>query len=310
MALKPIVVVGSVNLDLVSTCARLPLPGETVGGMSFQMFEGGKGANQAVAVARLGHPAAIVAKIGDDEFGSRLRAALKAAGVSVRAVGVETGVSSGVATISTDKQGQNNIVVVPGANGRLLPSDLDGATTLLRNAGMILTQLEIPIDTVEYLSRLAVKFQVPLMLDPSPAQPLRRQLFKNITYLTPNETEANSLCGRNGLGIERSNARLVAQELLAMGPRNVIIKMGKQGSYISGRDNGGSFVRAFRVRAVDSTAAGDAFNGGLAVALMQDRSLSDAARFASAVAALAVMRKGAQPSLPTAAQVNSFLKGN
>jgi ribokinase len=308
MTLKPVVVVGSVNLDMVCTCRRMPSPGETVGGKNFQMFEGGKGANQSVAIARLGYPVAFIAKVGDDGFGTRLRAALKGAGVSVKAVSVARGVSSGVATILADEHGQNSIVVVPGANGVLRPSDLDRATPLLRSAGMILTQLEVPIETVEYLARLASKFDLPLMLDPSPARSLRRHLLKNITYLTPNETEANSLCGNNGMNIDCSNASVIARKLLENGPRNIIIKMGKLGSYFSGHENGELFVPAFKVRAVDSTAAGDAFNGGLAVALMKGNDIVHAARFASAVAALSVQRKGAQPSLPTARQVQSFLR--
>lgn len=308
MALKPIVVVGSVNLDLVCTCRRLPSPGETVSGNSFKMFEGGKGANQAVAVARLGYPVAMVAKLGDDEFGNRLSAALNVAGVSVEQVSIAKGVSSGVATITTDQRGQNSIVVVPGANGLLLPSDLKKATPLLRSAGMILTQLEIPIESVEYLAGLAKRFEVPLMLDPAPAQALRHRLFRNIAYLTPNETEASSLCGKVAAAIDRTNARDIAEKLLAKGPRNVILKMGSHGSYVSGQDTSGSFVPAFKVRAVDSTAAGDAFNGGLAVALMQGKCLAEAARFGSAVAALSVRRSGAQPSLPQLSQVQPFLK--
>lgn len=308
MNLKPIIVVGSVNLDLVCTCRRMPSPGETVGGKNFQMFEGGKGANQSVAIARLGYPVALVAKVGDDVFGSRLRKALKVAGVSVKAVNVSKGASSGVATILADEHGQNSIVVVPGANGLLRPSDLDKAVPLLRSAGMILTQLEIPIETVEYLAMLARKLGVPLMLDPSPARSLRSRLLKSITYLTPNETEANSLCGNSEMNVGRSNASVIAQKLLKRGPLNIVIKMGKQGSYFSGREDGGLFVPAFKVRAVDSTAAGDAFNGGLAVALMKGKDIVEAARFASAVAALSVQQKGAQPSLPTGRQVQSFLR--
>lgn len=308
MAIKPIVVVGSVNLDLVCRCQRMPSPGETVSGASFQMFEGGKGANQAVAVARLGHPVSMIAKVGDDQFGTRLRNALQAAGVCVDAVSVAKGVPSGVAAITTDRQGQNSIVVIPGANGRLLPSDLDNAAPMLHSAGIILTQLEIPIETVYYLARLAKKFGVPLMLDPSPAQPLRPSFLRDITYLTPNETEATSLCGGKEQAIDPSNAHLFAKKLLESGPRNIIIKMGKQGSYLAGTKNKGYSMPAFKVRTMDSTAAGDAFNGGLAVALMQGSKLAKAARFASAVAALSVKRKGAQPSMPTAEQVKSFLK--
>ena len=308
MAIKPIVVVGSVNLDLVCICQRMPSPGETVSGDTFHMFEGGKGANQAVAVARLGYPVSIVAKVGEDEFGPRLRTALKAAGVGVEAVSVAKGISSGVATIAADRLGQNSIIVVPGANGQLLPADLENAIPMLQSAGMILTQLEIPFETVEYLAGLATRFHVPLMLDPSPARTLQERFLRSITYLTPNETEANSLCGSDGPAIDPSHARAIARKLLANGPSHIIIKMGKQGSYLAGQDNQGLFVPAFNVCAVDSTAAGDAFNGGLAVALMQGKSLADAARFASALAALSVERKGAQPSLPTAAEVSSFLE--
>ncbi len=308
MTTKPIVVVGSVNLDLVCSCARMPSPGETVGGDSFHLFEGGKGANQAVAVARLDYPVAMIAKVGDDEFGARLCTALKAAGVSVEALGVAKGVSSGVAMITTDRQGQNSIVVVPGANGLLRPSDLDRAAPLLRSAGMIMTQLEIPMDAVEHLARLACEFEVPLMLDPSPAQALHPSLLRNVTFLTPNETEAAALCGGEGQVIDRSNVHVLAERLLVKGARNVVVTMGKEGSYLAGRDLGAAFAPAFKVQAVDSTAAGDAFNGGLAVALMRGMKPGEAARFASAVAALSVKRQGAQPSLPTAAQVSAFLK--
>ena len=167
---KPIVVVGSINLDLVSRGSKIPAPGETVRGESFQTFHGGKGANQAVGAARLGYPVAMIGRVGDDEFGSQLREGLRSAGVDVSHVMTVRGTSSGVAMISVDAAGQNSITVVPGANDALTPADLDAARDVLRSAGMILTQLEIPMETVEHLSVLAAEFGVPLMLDPAPAR--------------------------------------------------------------------------------------------------------------------------------------------
>ncbi len=305
---KPIVVVGSVNLDLVCTAERIPAPGETVTGANFQTFYGGKGANQAVAVARLGYPVSMVAKVGDDEFGSRLRNGLRAAGVNVRAVGTAKGTASGVALISVDRQGQNSIIVIPGANGRLLPRDLEKALPLLGSAGMILGQLEVPMETVEYLCAAARRLKVPLMLDPAPARPVPASLLRQVTYLTPNESEACTLCAARGRELNLSTAREFAQILHAQGAANVIIKMGSSGAYVSAADGWQKRVPAFKVKAVDSTAAGDAFNGGLAVALMQGKTLEEAAGFAAAVAAISVTRMGAQPAMPTAREVSSFLK--
>src|SRR4051795_7625707 len=193
--MKSILVVGSVNLDLVSTGKRIPAPGETVTGDQFRTFHGGKGANQAVAIGRLGYPVSMVAKVGDDEFGGRLLQGLTAAGVDVAAVGTAKGTASGVALISVDAQGQNSITVVPGANGKLLPRDLEKAVPRLRAAGMILAQLEVPIETVEYLSAIADRYQVPFMLDPAPARPISRTVLRRVAYLTPNESEASALCG-------------------------------------------------------------------------------------------------------------------
>ena len=167
--MRSIVVVGSVNLDLVCMGKRIPAPGETLTGDQFHTFHGGKGANQAVAVGRLGYPVRMVAKVGDDEFGARLRQGLKEAHVDVTSVATARGTASGVALISVDAKGQNSITVIPGANGRLVPKDLDKALPSLRNAGMILAQLEIPMETVEQLSEIAAQYQVPLMLDPAPA---------------------------------------------------------------------------------------------------------------------------------------------
>ncbi|HEY1809411.1 MAG TPA: ribokinase, partial [Acidobacteriaceae bacterium] len=192
---ESIVVVGSVNLDLVCVGKKIPAPGETVRGRQFQMFHGGKGANQAVAVGRLGYPVSMVAKVGDDDFGSRLRQGLRTAHVNVRAISTAKATASGVALITVDSRGQNSITVIPGANGELRPQDLENSLPSLRSAGMILTQLEVPMETVEYLCQLAARLEVPLMLDPAPARSIPRRILKGVTWLTPNETETSTLCG-------------------------------------------------------------------------------------------------------------------
>jgi ribokinase len=302
------VVVGSVNLDLVSTGKRIPSPGETVTGDRFQTFHGGKGANQAVAIGRLGYPVSMVAKVGDDEFGGRLRQGLAAAGVDVAAVGTARGTASGVAMIAVDAHGQNSITVVPGANGKVLARDLDKALPILRSAGMILAQLEIPMETVEHLSEIAERFQISLMLDPAPARPISRNLLRRVTYLTPNETEAGTLCGAAFGALTPKNAGDYAEKLLKSGAANVIIKMGGRGAFVASADGLRMMVPSFKVSVVDSTAAGDAFNGGLAVALMQGMELAPAVRFAAAVGAVSVTRAGAQPAMPTVREVNRLLK--
>ena len=306
---KPVLVVGSANVDLVCSVDRIPEPGETVTGCRFDIFHGGKGANQAVAVAKLGYPVSMVAKVGDDEFGDRLRRGLRMARVDVKAVVAARQTSSGVALIATDRQGQNSIVVIPGANGKLLPKDLGKLLPLVRSAGMILTQLEVPLETVECLARLAQRFDIPLMLDPAPARELPSSLMRRVTFLTPNETETAVLSGIRTEELTPSTAPAIAQELLGRGPQNVILKMGCQGAYVAA-DGLREFLPAFKVRAVDSTAAGDAFNGGLAVALARGSALLPAAEFATAVAALSVTRLGAQPSLPTAGELSKFLKAH
>jgi len=213
-----------------------------------------------------------------------------------------------VAIITTDSRGDNSIVVVPGANGELRPRDLEAASATIRSAGIILTQLEIPFETVEALARLAGRSGVPLMLDPAPARKLPRSLLKAVTFLTPNETETRLLCGVRGNGLTRTLAVQLARSLQSAGPRNVILKLGDRGAYILDGGSEGVFVPAFKIKAVDSTAAGDAFNGGLAVALMQGKGLHEATVYASAVAALSVTKMGAQPSMPSGPEVKKFLR--
>lgn len=306
--LKPIVVVGSVNLDLVSRGKKIPAPGETVTGTSFRTFHGGKGANQAVAVARLGHAVSMVAKVGDDDFGRQLRGGLKAAGVDTRNVGVSEGVSSGVALISVDARGQNSITVVPGANGKLLPEDLEGAVPVFRKAGIILAQLEVPLETVEHLCDIAHRLEVPLILDPAPARALSRKILRRVTYLTPNETETCTLCGTEPSRMSMATVAACAETLQERGARNVIVKLGARGVYIAAEDGTRRSVSSFKVPVVDSTAAGDAFNGGLAVALMRAMPLHEAARYATAVGAMSVTKAGAQPAMPSEEDVVKLLR--
>jgi ribokinase len=305
---KPVVVVGSVNLDLVATSPRVPAPGETLTGQEFSTFNGGKGANQAVGVARLGYPVSMVAKVGDDAFGGQLKRALREPGVDVRAVATAKG-SSGVALINIGADGQNSIVVVPGANGQVRSGDIRKNAALLRRAGIILAQLEIPLEALVTLGTFAHKHKIPFMLDPAPARELPASLLQCVTWITPNESETRILCGLGAKErVTPATALRCAELLLARGPQNVIIKMGAQGAFLATEDGGRQMARSFPVTAVDTTAAGDAFNAGFAVSLLEGKSAPEAARYAAAVAAISVTRKGAQPSMPTAREVKAFLQ--
>lgn len=299
---KPIVVVGSINLDLVVVTTRIPSVGETVLGTDFQTHPGGKGANQAVAAARLGYPVQMIGRLGDDAFGAQLRSNLEKAGVGTECVATSEG-SSGVALIEVSSKGENSIVVVPGANARLTPQDLAANLQLIRQAGVVLAQLEIPLETVEQLAEICARENVPLILDPAPANDLPRNVLERTTWFTPNESEAAFYAGS-----ESDNPDKVAEALFDKGCRGVLLKMGSRGVYLAHERGKGEAVPAFSVTAVDSTAAGDAFNGAFAVGLMQGKSPRDSAHFAAAVAAISVTREGAQPSMPTMEEVEAFLK--
>ena len=304
--LKPIVVVGSINLDLVASADHIPKPGETIIGSNFQTFHGGKGANQAVAAGKLGHPTYMVGNVGDDPFGAELRQALMASRVNTDAVDTVQG-SSGVALITIGSGGENNIVVVPGANGLLSPDHLKKAAPILRQAGFLLAQLEIPLETVEYLARFAEQQGIPIMLDPAPARDLPPSLLEQVEWLTPNESETEILLKRDLPMDDDKNILAAAGDLLALGPRNVLLKLGARGCLIAESGRQPQFVPAFPVNAIDSTAAGDAFNAAFAVGLLRGRSAVDSARYACAVAAISVSRAGAQPSMPTLDEVTEFL---
>jgi ribokinase len=304
---KRIVVVGSINLDLVAATQRIPVAGETVAGLSFRTFPGGKGANQAVAAARLGGAVSMVGKLGDDAFGVQLRESLEESNVNTEAVEVVPG-SSGVALITTDPNGQNAITVVAGANAHLSPADLDANISLIRSGGILLTQLEIPLATAEYLAVIAAQERIPLVLDPAPARFLPPSLLKSVDWVTPNETETCILLGRGPQELSEKLTEDAANALLDCGCRNVILKLGDRGCYVALSDGTRELLPAYAVEAVDTTAAGDAFNGAFAVALMNGLEPLESASWASAVAAISVTRHGAQASMPTASEVARFLE--
>lgn len=303
---KELIIVGSINLDLVANAARIPREGETVRGRSFQTFFGGKGANQAVAAARLGAAVTMIGKVGTDSFGPELLRGLKSAGVRTNCVRAVKG-SSGVALITTDKDAQNSIVVVPGANGHVRPEDIDRYRSRIERAAIVLVQLEIPMASVEHLATITSKADVPLMLDPAPAMQLSRKLLRSVTWLTPNETESATLLGDAGEG---GSVDQIADRILSSGCRNVVLKLGARGVYLAGKDTPRLTVKGYKVKPVDTTAAGDAFNGAFAAALMCGKNPEDAARFACAVAAISVTRAGAQPSMPTPKEVDAFLRSH
>ena len=300
---KPIVVVGSINMDLVARAARIPVTGETVQGDEFRTHPGGKGANQAVAVARLGYPVSIVGRLGTDAFGAELRDYLQKSGIDVSVVGASE-TSSGVAVIIVSPSGDNIIVVTPGANAAVSPADIDANLDRIRAAGLVLTQLEIPLDTVEHLASVCAREGVPLMLDPAPAQELPAVVIRQARWFTPNETEAAFFSASDPTDPPEE----VARTLLAKGPQAVALKLGGRGVYLADRNGLNRQIDAFSVRAVDTTAAGDAFNGAFATGLMLGNDPAESARFAAAAAAISVTRPGAQSSMPTLAEVQQMLK--
>ena len=292
-----IVVVGSINLDLVTTVDRFPSPGETLSGHSFAMHPGGKGANQAVAAARVGAEVRMIGMLGDDGFASILRAGLEREGIDTAGVGAVEG-SSGVASITVNADAENMIVIAAGANAAVTPEYLRTQEHLLDSASMVLAQLEIPIETVLELGRLCAERQIPLMLDPAPARELPADLFPLLTWFTPNETEAAFYLD--------PAAQESATALLSLGLKGVILKQGARGAMLATASEQHR-AAAPAVTAVDTTAAGDTCNGAFAAAIASGLSASNALDLAVAAAALSVTRQGAQPSMPTRIEVEAFL---
>ncbi|MDQ6665925.1 MAG: ribokinase [Acidobacteriota bacterium] len=311
MTPKPsIVVVGSLNMDFVVRVDRLPASGETVLGRQFQTIPGGKGANQACAAGRLGRDSAIVkmiGRVGFDPFADHLKASLSAAGVDVSGVHGTRSQPTGVALIAVDAAGQNSIVVAPGANHELAAADVESMRKNFRGARIALFQLESPLDTVAAALKLAREEGVTTILDPAPAQPLPPDMLQSIDILTPNESEALGLLGLPSRRIGVNEAAPLAKALLKLGPKMVILKLGAEGCYSATLDSENHHA-AFPVDVVDTTAAGDTFNAGLAVALAEGKDFAAALRFANAAAAISVSRAGAQSSAPSRAEVDEFLR--
>jgi len=298
-----IVVVGSSNTDMVVKAERIPVPGETVTGGQFVMAAGGKGANQAVAAARLGAEVTFVAKLGQDMFGDQAIENYKREGIVTDLILRDPQHHTGVALIMVDQQGENLIAVASGANHALTPKDVEQAAERIRAADVLMLQLETPMETVQFAAQLAADAAVPVILDPAPAAPLEDSLLARVTYLTPNESEAEGLTGIQVR--DEASARAAADELLGRGVRHVIVTLGSKGALMAGPD-GASFIPSHAVDARDTTAAGDAFNGSLASALAKGMYLQEAVRQASLAGALSVTRMGAQPSLPTEEELRRF----
>ncbi len=302
--MKNILVVGSSNTDMVIRVPRIPRPGETILGGTFAMAAGGKGANQAVAAARAGGRVTFVARVGDDVFGERALANFATDGLDTRFIVRTPGSSSGVALINVDARGENSISVASGANARLSVEDIVKAEAAFAAADIVLLQLESPPETVEAAARKAGEKDVPVVLNPAPARPLEDRLLRRIAVLTPNEHEAEIL---SGIAVaDERGAREAAARLHARGPATVVITLGERGVYASASEFEG-LIPAFEVDPLDTTAAGDVFNGALAVALAGKVPLLGALRFAQAAAAISVTRPGAQPSAPTRAEIEAFL---
>ncbi len=299
-AKKPIVVVGSINMDLVARTPRTPLPGQTVVGTDFAITPGGKGANQAVAAARLGYPVQMVGMVGEDVFGQALLESLKSAGVGIEAVTRVPG-PSGVASILVAPGGQNSIVVIPGANHKVDPAYIDRQKALITSAGMVLCQLEIPMDTLVHTLQLCKAAGVPVILDPAPAALLDEKIWSLATWFTPNQTETAFYLG------SPLEPEMAARELLSRGLKGIILKRGSEGTYVAVPSGKPGWVRPFPVASVDTVGAGDCFNGSFAVALMEGKDRWSAAQFASAAAALSTTKRGAQASMPTRAEVDELL---
>ena len=300
-----IVVVGSSNTDMIIQLAHIPRPGETMLGGEVSSAAGGKGANQAVAAARAGGNVTFVARVGKDIFGDQAVAGFRRDGINVDHVVPDQAAPSGVALIFVAKDGENSIAVAGGANGRLAPADVKRAAKAIRAAAVLVAQLETPLATVQAAAAIAAKAGVCFILNPAPARPLPDALLKRVSILTPNETEAELLTG-----IKVTNAATAAKaadRLLARGVGTVILTLGSRGAFVA--DAGGKqLVPGFKVKALDTTAAGDTFNGALAVALAEGKALLDAVRFANAAAAISVTRLGAQPSAPNRREIEYFLK--
>jgi len=305
---KPnIVVIGSSNTDMIIKMDKIPAPGETVLGGEFTIAAGGKGANQAVAAARAGGQVGFVACVGDDMFGEQALQGFAKDSINTEYVFKDKQQPSGCALIFVDKDGENSIAVASGANARLTPKHIDLAKDKIISSEILIMQLETPLDTAKHTAQLASDNGIPVILDPAPAQQLDDDMLKRISILTPNENEAELL---TGIPVEdEESADKAASYLLAKGIDTVLITLGSRGTFIA-TEKIREMIAGLKVTAVDSTAAGDVFNGALAVSLSEKTPLIDAVRFANTAAALSVTKLGAQPSAPLRKEIEEFLIWN
>lgn len=296
-------VIGSINTDMVVKADKLPRPGETVLGGEFLMSPGGKGANQAVAAARLGSTVALVGCVGHDMFGDKALAGLKAEHIDCSHVYQVDSSASGVALISVDERGENHIVVAPGANRSLSPQHVEQSFNQIPDNALIMLQLEIPLETVSHALTLAGQKKCRVILDPAPAKKMPDTMFRDLFLITPNQSEAAML---TGIDIDNSNAaKTAARQLLEMGANNVALTLGGQGAILASAQ-GIEHIDAPTVNALDSTAAGDCFNGALATALIKGAALSEAIEYACHAASIAVTRLGAQDAMPREHELGSY----
>jgi ribokinase len=303
MQSKKIVVVGSCNTDMVIKADRLPVPGETILGGTFFMNPGGKGANQAVAASRMGGNVTLISKTGNDVFGKQSVMLYTAENIKTDFIYSDPKHPSGVALITVDSLGENCIVVASGANAYLTPSDIDKASTEIENSDLVLMQLEIPIETVEYVAEMASKKGIKVILNPAPARALSDNLLKHLYIIIPNKSEAEILSGIKVSDIE--SAKQAADIISAKGVDIVVITLGSQGALIK-EYNEYLFVEAFKVDALDTTAAGDTFCGAFCVGLSEGRSIPEAVKLAARAAAITVTRMGAQASIPYRTELSSL----
>ncbi len=302
---KNIFVIGSSNTDMVVKTSRFPSPGETILGGDFFMNPGGKGANQAMSAKRLGGNVTYLGKIGNDVFGRQSIQSLKEEGVNVESVLIDPNKPSGIALITVDSKGENSIVVAPGSNETLLPIDINDTLSVLESSDFILLQLEIPLETVFHVAETAFKKKKKVILNPAPASHLSDELLKNIYMLIPNEIEAAFLTGIN-INDEEA-AKHAALVLKGKGVEVVIITMGASGAFVL-NDEIAEMIKAPKVVAIDTTAAGDTFCGALVAQLSKGYNMKEAVVFANAAAAICVTRMGAQCSIPSEKEVRIFLK--
>jgi len=293
--MKKITIIGSTNVDITARISSLPRPGETIGGGKLSRANGGKGANQAVAAARLGADAAFITCVGEDADGKRLKDEFSSEGLDTSCMKFSQS-PTGTALIFVDDNAENCIAVAPGANADLLPGDIDEGEKVIADSEFVLLQLEIPMETVERAVQIARKKGVKVVLNPAPMRPVPEWLISSLYLITPNETEAERL---TGIAISsKEDARKAADVLFAKGAGNVIITMGSAGSLVCTKETT-TFVPSRKVRAVDTTAAGDVYNGALVTALAEGKSLVDAAKFATLASSISVTRLGAQTSAPS-----------